>query len=91
MNSLKITIGENSILKIDGDCRRTLISCEKGTVSVTQQNDSEDHILSGDDRFLVNRKGRVLTWALSDASIAIVFPDTDKYDLMERLRRLISL
>ncbi|MBI5099543.1 MAG: hypothetical protein HZB30_09935 [Nitrospirae bacterium] len=91
MNSLKITIGENSVLKIDGDRRRTLISCEKGTVSVTQQNDGKDHILSGDDIFIIDKKGRVLAWAFSDASIAISFSDTNKYGLIERLRRLIFL
>ncbi|MBI5057771.1 MAG: hypothetical protein HZB61_14255 [Nitrospirae bacterium] len=87
MKSLKITVGENSVLKIDGDSRRTLISCEKGTVSVTQQNDGEDHILCSDQSFLISKKGRVITWALSEASIAISSPDANKQGLIERLRR----
>ncbi|MBI4698207.1 MAG: DUF2917 domain-containing protein [Nitrospirae bacterium] len=91
MNSLKITVGENSVLKIDGDSRRTSISCEKGTISVTRQNDAEDHILSGNQSFVISKKGRVITWALSDASIAISLPDANKHGLMEKLRRFITL
>jgi hypothetical protein len=91
VSSLKFSIGENSILRIDGDSRGALIACEKGTVSVTQQNDSEDHILAGDDKFIIDKRGRIIAWALSDASIEIVLPVIDRCTIVERLRRFISL
>jgi len=86
---LAVTLSEDSLLKMDGDYRGTRIACVKGTVCVTLQNDHKDHILSDDESFLINRKGRVITWALSVATIDIVFPDTDRYCLIERLRRLV--
>ncbi len=84
-------MGENSILRIDGDCRGAIIACEEGSVNVTQQNDREDHILSDDDNFLINRKGRVIAWALSDVSIKIVLPVINRYNVIERLRSFIAL
>jgi hypothetical protein len=89
MNSLTLAMGENSILKIDGDRRGTLISCEKGTVSLTRQNDSEDHMLSNGS-FLINKRGRVIAWALSEASLEIVLQETNRYGVIQRLRKLIA-
>ncbi len=90
MKSLRLTMGEDSVVRIDGDFRGAVISCEEGTVNVTQQNDIEDHVLSEEDEFLIERKGRVIAWALSDASLEIVLPAADRCCKLERLRRLIA-
>ncbi|MBI5196491.1 MAG: DUF2917 domain-containing protein [Nitrospirae bacterium] len=87
----KLILDENSILRIDGDRRGTRISCIKGAVYITQQNDIKDHVLPADESFLINRQGRIIIWALSAAAIEIDFCDTGRYCLIERLRRFIAM
>jgi hypothetical protein len=89
--SFKLSMDEHSLLRIDGDRRGTIISCVKGAVCVTQQNDIKDHILSDDESFLINRKGRVIAWAVSATTIEIVFPETDRHCMMGQLMRLIAI
>ena len=62
--SFKLSMDEDSLLRIDCDRRGAKISCAKGAVCVTQHNDVMDHILSDDETLLINRKGRVIAWAL---------------------------
>jgi len=67
------------------------MTCTKGTVCVTQQNDVMDHLLSDNGSFLIDRKVRVIIWALSASAIEIDFPKAGKYCLIGQLRRFISL
>jgi len=91
MKTFKLTMDENSVFNIDGDRRGTIISCTKGTVYITQQNDFNDHILSVGENFVVSKKGRVITWALSSAAIEIVSADTASCCWMGRLRHFALL
>jgi hypothetical protein len=42
-----------------------------GTVLVTQAGDANDHVLLAGDEFRTARRGRVVAWALSDATLEV--------------------
>jgi hypothetical protein len=49
----------------------TVIFCKKGIVWVTQTNDLEDHILYPGDKFVSDRRGKVVIQAMRDSAVRI--------------------
>jgi hypothetical protein len=47
------------------------LRCSAGTVLVTQSGDAIDHVLVAGDAFRTTRRGRVVAWALSDATLEV--------------------
>lgn len=87
----RLIMEDGSFLRLDGNYRGTRISCLKGKVYITQRNDIKDYILSDNESFFINRKGIVIAWSVSGASIEVTSPCLDKYCVVKRLRRFIAL
>ncbi len=67
----KISMHEESMLKIEGDGRGISIKCAEGVVCLTQPTDSTDHVLHPGETFTLDRKGLVIVNAFTDTRLEI--------------------
>lgn len=70
-NTIKVCMREDSLFKINGDCKGLRISCVEGVLWITQVNDFHDHILISGEKFVINRKGLVIVSAFTDAYVIL--------------------
>ena len=70
-----VNLRKYGLWTINGDRRGDVISCQEGTLWITQQDDMRDYILDKGQDFWVTRPGTILVQALQDAQF--------KYNLNE--------
>jgi len=66
-DSCNIKKGDFQFLR--GDHRWKIISCESGTIWITQTNDPEDYLLKAGQAFLITKRGLVSIKGLEDSRI----------------------
>ncbi len=62
-----ITLLKYKIWSIEGNRRGDVISCQNGTLWVTQEGDLKDYVVEAGKSFWVTKPGTVIVQALSDA------------------------
>jgi hypothetical protein len=65
------TLGANTVLRLEPGRTGLSFASVQGTVSVTQEGDFEDHVLTPGERFETAPHGLVVVWALSDAEVSV--------------------
>ena len=65
-----VTLDRGQVITLD-DAAGTRIVLRSGTVWVTQEDDSNDHIVGAGDEIVVGRDGRTVIQALQQAWISI--------------------
>lgn len=71
---MDIVLNQGEVICIDGDNRGLTFCCQQGQLWITQPNDSRDHILAPQQRFVATSKGRIAVTALQDAQLQFVAP-----------------
>jgi hypothetical protein len=69
--TLRVALAANATLCLRPGSRRLALTCEAGTLLVTQEGDYEDHVLEPRDERVVTGRGRVVVWALRAGAVAI--------------------
>ena len=64
-------ISRNGTLPFRPAGRRLALTCDAGTLVVTQTGDPLDHVLQPGESFLSARRGLVVVWALSEGAVAV--------------------
>ncbi len=64
-------LGENSAMRVSRRHVATVVRVERGTVLVTQQGDTKDHVLERGDELFVGGSGLAVAWAFTDAKISV--------------------
>ncbi len=54
------------------DARGSLISCQRGAVWITQDNDRRDIVLTSGESFTLDREGEAIVSALDDSSVEVL-------------------
>jgi Protein of unknown function (DUF2917) len=62
-----ITLNKHGLWSMEGDRRSDVISCNKGTIWITQEGDMRDYILEPGQDFWVTRPGTVIVQSLENA------------------------
>ncbi len=75
----KIFMVEESMLKIEGDGRGISIKCAEGVISLTQPDDSIDHVLHPGETFMLDRKGLVIVYALTNTRLEMILQSACRY------------
>jgi len=70
-NGLRVFMLKDSLLRIEGDCRGVRVSSSEGNIWITQENDSEDHVVTEGKTFILDRSGLAIVYSLSDAKLDI--------------------
>ena len=68
-----IEVDRNDILRIHQGCG-TEVHVHQGTLWLTQDNDPKDRFLEVGERFRIDRDGRVIAQAFSDAVVTLMSP-----------------
>jgi hypothetical protein len=68
---MKVLVHSGCPLVLTGDARGVSISCLEGDLWITQEGDSRDHMILPGQRFVVDRRGRILVSSLREAELAI--------------------
>ncbi len=71
---VEMILTDGDLFKMDGDNRRTSISCLEGRLWVTQQGDSNDYLLLAGQSMMIGRSGSVLIQGQPDARFALRQP-----------------
>jgi hypothetical protein len=79
-----IALAARSVHRIEGAAGVT-VSCERGAVWITQENDWRDLVLVAGEATLLDRPGLALVYALKDAA-AITIGDTGHAHARDRAR-----
>ncbi len=64
-------LSERETFVLRGDARGSVIFCRAGSAWITQENDAQDHLLQGEERFVVTHKGRVVVQGFPAACLAV--------------------
>ena len=79
-----IELGRYAALPLD-EARGTRVRSVRGTLWITQQGDSEDHIVRAGEDFLVSRDGTTLVSALDGpATVLVTTPAPRERGVLER-------
>ncbi len=72
---VETSLQSREMLAIEGEGRLINICVDKGTVWMTQEGDSQDHILSNGEHYVTMQPGRIIIQAMPSASIRITRHD----------------
>jgi len=75
---IEVGLGAHDLRRLEGDRRRSVISCLEGTVWITQEGDAEDHVLRRGEHFNVSQPGLVLVEAIRDAFLRVTVATHDR-------------
>jgi hypothetical protein len=68
---MKTVVHPGCSLVISGDARGVSVTCVQGVLWLTQERDARDHVLSAGERFVVDRRGRVVISSPLDSEVAL--------------------
>lgn len=68
-----LELSAHKVLRIE-DGLGTLVSCRRGDVWITQDQDARDVVLSAGESFRLDRPGLALVMAFKDASLLVESP-----------------
>ena len=70
----RFALRRDATLRLRPPAGGLVLAALSGTLVVTQQGDRDDHVLTPGATLRVARRGLVVAWALSDASLSVTAP-----------------
>ncbi|MBI2990528.1 MAG: DUF2917 domain-containing protein [Deltaproteobacteria bacterium] len=67
----KSSLARGFLLRLEGDWRGCVISCEAGVCWITQEGDPQDYFLEAGEKFAINRPGLVVAQGLTAAAVCL--------------------
>jgi len=68
---MKIVVHPGCSLVLLGDARGVSVDCLGGELWITQERDSQDHIVARGGHFAIDRRGRVVISSLLEAEVVL--------------------
>jgi Protein of unknown function (DUF2917) len=69
--AIEVQMPANSLLRVEGGSGGIKILCRSGSCWITQEGDSQDHLLEKMGDFTIYRDGLVVVQALTDTEIVV--------------------